>query len=1326
MGSLYGNVINPPKSFQSIMTDGSNESITTENSNETLCVIGDGLNIMTYSAKDESNDCYNLIVTHTINGDPTELANRSIDLSQDEEPVSGGSEDLPITLSSISQLSVDPKGHITDIVVTNHDLELVGKIYKPIDEDYNNQDISVVDGIRGNEVFNDYSGNKALNYFAHAEGNTTLAAGDSSHTEGSNTTVYADYGHAEGDSSMVDVDAIAGHAEGFSSITRGSYGHAEGECTEANGEGSHSEGCYSIAEGYGSHAEGSSQARGEIAHSEGSNTLAIGTNSHSEGQDTIAFGNTSYSGGKNTKSLGLNSRASGVDSIAIGSNSIALGSGGASVGNYSIAISTASAKELIGRVNYETFIENTDRNYASNLDEWNLNLIPNAYYLLRFKQTNIYNIEYDLIVQYMLTTNKLMLRPISYFQNFNTIKNSQKAFTEVEIYKIPTQALGFNSLAMGRGIMTTGAKSIAIGNYNVIDSNRLFQIGIGDSEQARNDLIYTVYNLEKGRYETNFTGIIKAQDYYIGEVSLKDQIENLTNTQQNLISQTNQNTEDIQDNKNQINANTGAIDINARNIAVNTSIISSHTNSIQEQTKNINTLNAMLNEHATSIAHNTQEVNTLNSIRERINTAENNIADNSNKIQQNLIDIRKNSSEITAVDNKVDETKTSLLNSLGVTISYGKDQITRQDLLVFKQGGQEIKTIEIPYNTVVNNAYVITEEENDITHTYACFEVQTMDGSIKVLKIDLSSIVMAESLFSQQGEVTLSKNYEDSNKISGTISAQAITGEKLKQTNSSGLDGAVSEQHINNNSVSTNKIQNSAITSAKIANKAIKANHLSTVTDEAGAAVGTDQIAIGAITNDKMSAGSIATSNLIPGSVTTEKIADEAITAGKLAKLSITSAHIQKSGIEDISIKNLNGAKIQTATITNTQLSDNCINTNQIINNSITSEKILANNINGGHIANLSITSAHIQPLQIVGKDKTGHIAEKTITNYNIADKTIISEKIADDAIITSKIKDANITTSKIVDKGVTTQKIADGAIISSKIADGIITSVKIESDAITTEKIQADAVTTDKIADSAITTEKLANNSIDNDNIKNGTITKDKLNVALTTEINNKMEKTNPVGTGSFSFNKPTSSTIGVNSILLSTGSASNASGENSVAIGFSVEATGKCAQAYGYDTVASGYNSHAEGSKTMAKGANSHTEGSETETIGSGAHAEGMKTLARGTASHSEGIGTVAYGPYQHVQGRNNIEDRNHKYAHIVGNGILEEKDADGNIMVEKTYSNAHTLDWEGNAWFAGGVNAINVEVDKVILRSSSPNSNKKFALTIDDDGVLSIEEV
>ena len=67
------------------------------------------------------------------------------------------------------------------------------------------------------------------------------------------------------------------------------------------------------------------------------------------------------------------------------------------------------------------------------------------------------------------------------------------------------------------------------------------------------------------------------------------------------------------------------------------------------------------------------------------------------------------------------------------------------------------------------------------------------------------------------------------------------------------------------------------------------------------------------------------------------------------------------------------------------------------------------------------------------------------------------------------------------------------------------------------------------------------------------------------------------------------------------------------------------------------------------------------------------------------AEGIGTVATAKGQHVQGKYNIEDIEKKYAHIVGNGE------------ENIPSNAHTLDWEGNAWFAGEIKAGETEVVK-----------------------------
>lgn len=99
------------------------------------------------------------------------------------------------------------------------------------------------------------------------------------------------------------------------------------------------------------------------------------------------------------------------------------------------------------------------------------------------------------------------------------------------------------------------------------------------------------------------------------------------------------------------------------------------------------------------------------------------------------------------------------------------------------------------------------------------------------------------------------------------------------------------------------------------------------------------------------------------------------------------------------------------------------------------------------------------------------------------------------------------------------------------------------------------------------------------------------------------------------------------------------------------------------------------AEGKDTIASGKRSHAEGGSTKASGSASHAEGVNTSASGDYSHAEGIGTIAQGASQHVQGKNNIADITS--AHIVGNG--------GSYSNK---SNAHTLDWSGNAWFAGDV--------------------------------------
>ena len=82
---------------------------------------------------------------------------------------------------------------------------------------------------------------------------------------------------------------------------------------------------------------------------------------------------------------------------------------------------------------------------------------------------------------------------------------------------------------------------------------------------------------------------------------------------------------------------------------------------------------------------------------------------------------------------------------------------------------------------------------------------------------------------------------------------------------------------------------------------------------------------------------------------------------------------------------------------------------------------------------------------------------------------------------------------------------------------------------------------------------------------------------------------------------------------------------------------------------------------------------EGYNNIVSGDQAHAEGKNNVARGISTHVEGQGNIASYDYTHVQGKYNMTGN---YAHIVGNGTSTKR------------SNAHVLDWSGNAWFAGDV--------------------------------------
>lgn len=123
------------------------------------------------------------------------------------------------------------------------------------------------------------------------------------------------------------------------------------------------------------------------------------------------------------------------------------------------------------------------------------------------------------------------------------------------------------------------------------------------------------------------------------------------------------------------------------------------------------------------------------------------------------------------------------------------------------------------------------------------------------------------------------------------------------------------------------------------------------------------------------------------------------------------------------------------------------------------------------------------------------------------------------------------------------------------------------------------------------------------------------------------------------------------------------------------------------GTGSISLGYNNVANNDFSTALGVN--TSATAPATLAHGGHC-----VASANYSHAEGSYTLASSQYQHVEGKFNVEDKANKYAHIVGNGTSK-----------TARKNAHTLDWSGNAWFAGKVTQEGTPTDNKDL------VNKKY---------------
>lgn len=239
------------------------------------------------------------------------------------------------------------------------------------------------------------------------------------------------------------------------------------------------------------------------------------------------------------------------------------------------------------------------------------------------------------------------------------------------------------------------------------------------------------------------------------------------------------------------------------------------------------------------------------------------------------------------------------------------------------------------------------------------------------------------------------------------------------------------------------------------------------------------------------------------------------------------------------------------------------------------------------------------------------------------------------------------------------------------------------------------------------------------------------------------KMDKYNPVGTGSFSMNSRANTVIGSYSHIEGYDGAATSDttttatpyvktlvnqykkGDYCHVEGYGSVAHGMAAHAEGNGTTASGNYSHAEGNSTVASGFCAHAEGCRTTASGDYSHAEGYRTTASGNYSRAEGKGTIASSINQCVTGTYNIE--NDMALFIVGNGASDTE-----------RSNAFAVHHLGIPWFKErpqfGGNFINQGAQTVmangdkelILKSSTADSTKHFRITVDDAGTLTATEV
>ena len=308
---------------------------------------------------------------------------------------------------------------------------------------------------QGGEIFNDYENNQAAGLYSHAEGQETTAGNTASHAEGYRTEATGLGSHAEGQDTHA--TGYNAHAEGTGTTSSGTASHTEGDITEAKGWGAHAEGGGTHAMRNYAHAEGfSTYATGDASHAEGLMTIAKGDSSHAEGYRTTASSEAAHSEGKNN--------ISGIACFEMTQN-IELHD---SINNiYYLYLNNLN---IDFKMNDTAYIAYDNKYYSCKY--WNK---QDTHIAIRTKEPIAINSNFDTLERkHLLILNK----PLEGDSFIGIAAHSEGS---------DTHAIEDYSHTSGLGTIAIRKAQTAIGQYNASNTNALFIVGNGESNDTRSN-----------------------------------------------------------------------------------------------------------------------------------------------------------------------------------------------------------------------------------------------------------------------------------------------------------------------------------------------------------------------------------------------------------------------------------------------------------------------------------------------------------------------------------------------------------------------------------------------------------------------------------------------------------------------------------------------------------------------------------------------------------------------------------------------------------------------------------------------------------------------